>query len=75
MRQWLDCLLAFLLSGRSVAPMDRPTRILLPLICAVVLTSCANQSAATSNKPQKRETFGKGWEADAHVNANIPAGR
>jgi hypothetical protein len=55
--------------------MDSPIRILLRIICAVALTSCANQSATTSNKPQKRETFGKGWEADAHANANMPASR
>ncbi len=50
--------------------MISPTRVFLLLIGAVVLNSCVNQSATTAKKPQKRETFGTGWEADAHVNAN-----
>jgi hypothetical protein len=55
--------------------MHTTTRILLPLICAIVLSSCAAQPDPAANKPQKREAFGKGWEASTYVSGSVPANR
>ncbi|WP_157447485.1 hypothetical protein [Chthoniobacter flavus] len=50
-------------------------RLLLLLLAAVVLSSCASQSPTDVTKSSKRDAYHRGWEVSSYVSSETTVAR